>query len=168
MKRTTRIILSGIFISLVIIFTHIFALQTPFVRIGFGFIPIAVFAAKFGSVQAAWMAALADIIGCLLFSPGLFFPGFTISAALSGCVYGFFFYDKEITLRRAFLASFLIFVCIDLGLNTLWLSMLYHQAVSVFFLSRLGKGLLLFPLQSLLLYTLYKPLRTFLPHSPRH
>jgi len=159
---------TGIFIALVIIFTHIFAIQTPFVRISFGFLPIALFAALFGPLRAALMAAAADLFGCLIFSPGLFFPGFTCSAALSGLVYGYFFYKKEITIKRSVMACGLVFLAIDLGLNTLWLVLLYQKAASAFFLSRLLKSALLFPAHVSLIFMLSKPLGVFLPrHSSR-
>lgn len=167
-STTKPLVATGIFTALVIIFTHIFALETPFIRISFGFLPIALFAAMYGPIRAAIMAASADIIGCMIFSPGLFFPGFTFSAILSSIIYGYFFYQKEITLPRAFLACLLVFLIIDLGLNTLWLTLLYHKAASYFFWGRFIKSLVRLPIHTFLLCLLYRPLIIFLPKHSSH
>lgn len=150
------IVFTAIFISLTIIFTHVFAIQTPFIRISFGFLPVALFAMLFGPIKGACMAALSDLLGCLIFSPGLYFPGFTVSAFLSGLIYGYFFYNKKITLVKIIFASSIIFILIDLFLNTLWLCTLYQKAAQAFFISRLIKGGILLPIQIGMLYTVYK------------
>lgn len=152
------VVFSGVFIALAIIFTHIFALQATFIRIGFGFIPVAIFAAMFGPLRGACMAAVADLIGCLIFTPGLYFPGFTLSAFCSGYIYGYFFYQKQITIPRILFATSIIIVFIDLCMNTLWLSLLYNKAAMAFITARFIKSILLLPIQTALLYTIYKPL----------
>ena len=81
--NSKMIVLSGIFIALIIIFTHVLAIQTLFLRISFGFLPLAVYASICGPLYGAFIGALADILGCLIFSPGFYFPGFTISTSLS-------------------------------------------------------------------------------------
>lgn len=154
--RVKTIVFTAIFISLTVIFTHVFAVQTPFIRISFGFLPVALFSMLFGPIKGACMAALADLLGCLFFSPGLYFPGFTVSAFLSGLIYGYFFYNKKITLTKIIFVSSIIFILIDLFLNTLWLCTLYQKAAQAFFLSRLIKGAILLPIQISILYTVYK------------
>jgi len=157
-SKTKTVVFSGVFIALTVILTHIFAIQTPFLRISFGFLPIAVFAMLFGPWKTGLMAAIADILGGMIFSPGLFFPGFTVSAFLSGLIYGYFFYKKEITIKILFIASTLILLFIDLGLNTIWLSMLYNKAAEALIVSRAIKSLLMLPLHIFLLYMVHKPL----------
>lgn len=152
------LIVSAIFIALCIIFTNILAIQTPFIRISFGFLPLAVFSMLFGPLKGGMVGAISDIIGCLFFSPGLYFPGFTISSFLSGVIYGYFLYNEEITLARITMASIVIILFIDLTLNTLWLSILYHKAAQLFLLGRLIKCLIMLPIQISIIYAVYKPL----------
>lgn len=160
------VVFAGAFIALTIIFTHIFAVQATFIRIGFGFIPVAIFAAIFGPWRGGCMAAVADFIGCLLFTPGLYFPGFTISAFCGGYVYGHFFHQKQITVPRILIALSIIIVFIDLCLNTLWLSILYQKAAGAFLAARFIKCAALLPVQAALLYAVYKPLRYYHLLSP--
>ncbi len=159
------LVLSGVFIALTILFTYVFSIQTPFLRISFGFLPIAVYAVMFGPLRTACMAAVADLLGSMLFFAGLFFPGFTLSAFISGFIYGYFFYEKKLTIKHICIPFILIFLFVDLGLNTLWLTMLYHKAASLFLLSRLAKAALFLPLQIFLFSMVYRPLSIFLPKS---
>lgn len=155
---TTTIVVSAMFISLNIIFTHMLAIQTPFIRISFGYLPIALFCALFGPILGGTIAAIADILGCIIFSSGLYFPGFTLSAYLSGIIYGYFFYHKKVSIQRIIMASTVIFIFIDLILNTLWLSILYHKAAQVFFAGRLIKCSILLPIQIITIYIVYHSL----------
>lgn len=154
-SKLNTLIMASLFISLNIIFTYIFAVQTPFIRISFGFLPVAIFAALFGPLKGAVMAAAADILGCLIFSPGLYFPGFTVSAFIAGLIYGTMLYRKQPSLKRIFFACFFILLLVDLLLNTIWLSFLYHKAAQTFLLGRMFKETIMLPIQTLLIYTVY-------------
>lgn len=156
--NTKNLVVSAIFVSLTIIFTYVFAIQTPFIRVSFSFLPIAIFSMLFGPLKGGIVAAIADILGCLIFSPGLFFPGFTLSSFISGMIYGYFFYNKKITLQRIIIVSVIIFLFVDLTLNTLWLSILYHRAAYYFLLARLIKCSILLPVQITIIYAVYKAL----------
>ena len=48
-----------------------------------------------GPKYSTVLAGLADLIGALLFPFGSFFIGYTISALLTGLVYGLFLYNKD-------------------------------------------------------------------------
>lgn len=148
----TELIISAVFIALIIILTHILAIQTPFVRISLSFLPVAVFAMRFGPLKAAITAAAADILGCLIFTPGLYFPGFTLSAFLSGLFYGLALYRKHPSIKRITMATLAIFLFIDLLLNTLWLTLLYQKAMQTILSGRLIKALIMLPVQISLIY----------------
>lgn len=148
----TELIVSAVFIALIIILTHILAIQTPFVRISLSFLPVAVFALRFSPLKAAFTAAAADIIGCLIFTPGLYFPGFTLSAFLSGLCYGLALYRRPPSLKRITIVTLAVFLLLDLLLNTLWLTLLYQKAASAILSGRLVKVLIMLPVQVSLTY----------------
>ncbi|VBB06721.1 ecf transporter substrate-specific component [Lucifera butyrica] len=151
-SKTRNVVLAAMFISLTIVLTHILAIQTPFIRIDLAFLPVAVYSLLFGPFAGAVVAAVADILGCLLFSPGLFFPGFTLSAFVSGIIYGLYFFKRKITLSNIIGASLTVFLLIDVVMNTLWLSILYHKAAQTFITGRIIKGLLMLPVHVILIY----------------
>lgn len=148
--------------ALTILFTYVFAIQTTFIRIDFAFIPVAVYAFVWGAKKAAVMAMLADIIGSNLFMPGLYFPGFTLSAAVSAFIYGRFLYKREITFKRLFIMNALVFIITDCILNNIWLTLMYHDAATAFYAVRLVKSSVLTFLKAAILYNLFKPLKVFI------
>src|SRR5665647_1580567 len=87
-SKVTRLITIGLFIALEIILTRFLSINTPFIRIGFGFLPVAMLGIMYGPVWAGISYAIGDVLGMLIFPSGAFFPGFTLSAALTGIAFG--------------------------------------------------------------------------------
>ena len=75
-------------VALDVLLTRVLAFNTPVMKIGLGFVAIAVCGAVYGPVAGAICGALGDIIGSLLFPTGAYFPGFTLTAALTGLIFG--------------------------------------------------------------------------------
>lgn len=57
----------------------------------------------------------------MLFPIGPYFPGYTLSAFLSGIIYGLFLYGRKATVLRSFLAALCSLTVCSLGLNSLWI-----------------------------------------------
>jgi ECF transporter S component (folate family) len=173
MKPTVRIAtrtLAGLalLLALEVVLTRFLSIQTPILRIGFAFLPIAVAGFLYGPVAASLMAALADILGMLLFPSGTFFPGFTASALVQGAVYGLFLHRRRATWLRVLAVSLALAVVVDLGMNTVWLSMLYAKAVAVLLPARLLKTAVMLPVQVLMIRgTLEALVRTGIAPSPK-
>jgi ECF transporter S component (folate family) len=128
-SNVTRLIILGLFIALEIILTRFLSIHTPIVRIGFGFLPIAMLGIMYGPLWASAAYAIGDLIGIMLFPSGPFFPGFTLSAALTGLTYGIILYKKPITWKRVLIAAAIVCLGINLILDTLWLYILMDTAV---------------------------------------
>lgn len=156
MKNPRVIVFMGLFIALEVVLTRFIAIQTPIVRIGFGFIPIALSAIMFGPVVGGVTGALADIIGMALFPKGAYFPGFTLSAFLGGAIYGLFLYKKPVTVIRVGAAVLLIKVFVDLLLNTVWLHMIMNKAILVLLPTRIVSNAAMFPVQTLVIFMVWK------------
>ena len=91
--RTKRVALAGVFIALSIIFTrflsHTFPIAgMPALRLSFGDLPLIISGITLGPVYGAFTGVLADLLGYPLNPLGAYFPGFTLSAALSGFLPG--------------------------------------------------------------------------------
>lgn len=78
---------------------------TDFIKIGFAFIADEMTGMMFGPVVGGLMGAAADIVKYLVRPTGAFFPGFTISGALSGVIYGVILYKKPLSIKRIALAN---------------------------------------------------------------
>lgn len=165
MNKTKTIAFVGLLVSMEIIFTRFLSFQTPIVRIGFGFIPIAFSAILFGPVIGGLTAAIADIIGMIIFPKGAYFPGFTLSAFLGGAIYGLFLYRKQVTLLRVTISVLFISLFVDLGLNTLWLSMITGKAAVAILLPRIYARALMLPIQAVTITVLWKYIGSYINSS---
>ena len=137
----------GLFIALEVILTRFLAIQTPIVRISFTFLPIALSAMLFGPLFGGIAAALADLVGMMLFPSGPFFPGFTLTAFLTGATYGLFLYKKPATLVQISLAVIVVTVVITLGLDTVWLWLITGQGIWAILPVRIIKALIMARIQ---------------------
>lgn len=152
MKKTRNMIFIALLIAINVVLTRFVAIQTPIVRIGFGFIPIALSAMFFGPIIGGITAALADIVGMMIFPQGAYFPGFTLTAFLGGAFYGIFLYNKPKTWLNILLAALTISIVANLGLNTLWLSMITGNAAIAIIVPRIIKEIILIPIRTILIY----------------
>jgi ECF transporter S component (folate family) len=141
----------GFLIALEIIFTRFLSINTPIVRIGFGFLPVAIVAVLYGPLWAGVAYAIGDVIGALLFPTGAFFPGFTLTAFLTGITFGFFLYGKRISWKTVLPASLIVCILLNLCLDTIWLHILLGQGVWALIPSRFIKCGVMIVVQSVLL-----------------
>ena len=78
----------SLLIALEVILTRFCSINTATLRIGFGFLPIAIIAMMYGPLSAGVAYALGDLLGMMIFPNGSYFPGFTLTAFLTGVIYG--------------------------------------------------------------------------------
>lgn len=140
---TKNLVMVSMILALQIVMTRFLSITTPIARIGFSFIAVALNAALFGPWVAGITGILADLIGMMLFPAGAYFPGFTVTAFLSGFIYGLFLYRENIKINHVAIAVILVSLICNLGLNTLWLSMMQGKAWMVLLPPRVAKELIL-------------------------
>ncbi|WP_024833629.1 folate family ECF transporter S component [Ruminiclostridium josui] len=152
-----KMVLASLFIAIEIITTRFLSIQTPIIRISLDFIPLALSAIILGPYTAGVAAAIADIFGMLIFSRGgAFFPGFTLSAFVSGFLYGIILYQKKITIKRCFFAVLTVVISTSLVLNTIWLVIITNKAAFVILSARIVKDLIMLPIQTFVIYYLWR------------
>ena len=110
-----------------------------------------------------------DLIGAILFPFGAYFPGFTISAALIGLVYGIFLYKKPGEERKNFkfiiqliISSIIVLGGIKILLESVFLNVLYGKAYLAVIASRFVTQLIMLPLQVIIIFFLEKSLSPFI------
>lgn len=94
---TSVLVKAGLMAGLSIVLTRAFSFMIPLaglpaLRIGFGGLPVIISGILFGPFVGAVVGLVADLVGFMI-NPmgGAYFPGFTISAALSGVIPGFLY-----------------------------------------------------------------------------
>lgn len=142
-KRIRFLVCIAMLSAMQVVLSRFLSIQTPIAKIGFGFVPVMFAGALYGVGGGALAGALSDVIGALLFPSGSYFPGYTLTAALSGAVYGWLLYrrydiaqlpPKEcgksrflFALRhglvRILLAYVITTLSVTLALNTFWIAL---------------------------------------------
>lgn len=125
-------------------------------RLSLTFLPVAAAAYLLGPVPAITVGLCGDLLSCLFFPSGQYFPGFTLTSVLVGLIYGAFLGAKTLRARnvRVIAANFAVVLLLYTLLNTFWLSILYEKAYFVYLASRLVKNLIVFPVQTFLCFVL--------------
>ena len=153
-SQITTIVCVALLVALNIIFTRFLSITTPILRIGFGFIPVAIASIAFGPFWGAVCGAVGDVLGMALWPSGEFTLGFTITAALSGIVFGLLLHGRY-SLKRVILASVIVCVLLNLCLDTFWLSILMDKAYFVMLPVRIVKCVLNIPIYTVIIHILW-------------
>ena len=121
---TKMLVTAAILIALQIILSRFLSINAWNLKIGFAFVAVFVAAYFYGPAFSTVVAVISDILGALLFPSGAFFPGFTLTALLTGLLYGCMLYKKQ-NLFRIILTVLIDQLVLGFMLNTYWISILY-------------------------------------------
>ncbi|MGM0123400.1 hypothetical protein IGI37_000766 [Enterococcus sp. AZ194] len=148
------IAIMGLLIAMMVVLSQVLGFELQFIKITFTFVPELIMGLLFGPLWTGIGAAIADVIGMMLFPKAAFFIGFTINAFIGGVVYGLYFHKKEVTLMRAFLCTLTNTLLISLILTPLWLSMMYNVSLTSWAIwsPRLVKVAIMLPVETIMLY----------------
>ncbi len=135
----------GALLAMNIILGRFLSISQWNMKIGFGFIPIVICAYFYGPVPAGIVAGLGDLIGAVLFPTGPYFPGFTLTAFISGVVFGIFLH--KYSTYKLIIAVVINQIIGTLLLNTLWVAILYGSNFFVVLTTRLMQSLVMSAVQ---------------------
>ena len=142
LKSTYTICVCSIMVACYVVLDMFQIQLAPQIVISFSYIPIAIAGWMFGIVPAALVGGVSDITSFLIKPTGAFFPGFTITTVLTGAVFGLFLHKskgKFIWINTA-ISKTLVTILLNIGLNTLWTSMLTGKAYVVLLYGRIIKN----------------------------
>ncbi len=161
--RTKELTILAMMVALNVIMAELlkFPIIPKVLELSFGFVPIAVTAMLFGTIPAMIIAVIADIIGALIFSSGDFFFGYTLTAAVTGLLYGLFLHQKAVGWGRAAIAQALVSLVCFAGLNTLWAYVMGYARTSQYIITRLTVNAIAYPVYVLVLLLILRYRKTF-------
>lgn len=160
MTKLKKVILAGLLLAAAVVFNRFLSIKTPIVVISFGFIPKIIIATMFGPWWSMLLFGLADLIGALLFPFGAYFVGYTISAVISGFIYGIFLHRKKKIPAKTYLWK-LVVACLlsnlfcNLLLNSIWIYMTTKKAISVILPTRIIKELVTVPIYVAIMFGMH-------------
>lgn len=166
MRTNKKIILTAILLAMLIVLSRFLSIKTPITKISFAFVPTMLCAIWLGPKWTILLNVLGDVIGATLFPSGAFFIGYTISTAVSAAIYGCILYKKEPDsyndkqlLLRLIIATVLVAIVVNMGLNTLWTSITTGKAFWALLVTRIVKQLIMIPIHVIVIFALEKALR---------
>ena len=153
-QKTQTVVVCALLVALQIIFSRFFSITTPVVKIGFDFLPMAMAGMLFGPFWGGAVGIMADFLGSQLFPIGAYFPGFTLTAGLCGMTYGLFLRGGDMGCKtqmrwwfRLVIAVVIVCIPLQLGLNTVWLSVILGKGYWALLPGRVLKAVLIIPVQ---------------------
>lgn len=161
MKFDTKTLTAlGMLLASEIVLSRFLSFSAWNVKIGFSFVPIVVAAILYGPVPAGVLAALGDFLGAILFPIGPYFPGFTLTALLTGLTFGLFLFKKQSALRILGAVA-IVQLILGLLLNTLWISILYGSPFGPLLATRVFQCAVLGPTQFLCIGLIAQALKRY-------
>jgi len=134
-----------------------FSMGTSFVKVGFGFIIVAIIARWYGPYWGVLTAMVHDLVSSAL-NGKAFFIGFFISAIVGALIYGISFYNREfITWKRTIITVAIVLILVNTLMNTTWVVMIGNitnkDAIMSLLQIRIPKQLVMWPIQVFIIYT---------------
>ncbi len=127
---------------------------TATLHVSFKFVAIAAIGMLYGPSVSVYASFIMDILAFFLYPKGAYFPGYTITAMVTGLIFGLCLYKKKITVARCFFAKLLVNVICNLGINSLWAAILTGNAYIALLIGRTFKNVVLLPVEVAIMFAL--------------
>lgn len=172
-KSIKSVVAAALLIALHTVLAVFVSIQvTPTLRLSVSFLANCAIGYMFGPVMGFVCGGLGDLIQFIIKPTGAYFPGWTLSAALAGFIYGLFFYgcnmkvaesfdgDKKGILKfidvkfllRCILALTVDTLLVNVLLGTYWCSIMYGKGFAFYFSIRFAKNMIQLPINIILTY----------------
>ena len=181
LKSTRNLVLCAMMAALAIVLGYTTSFYiTPTIKVGFSGLPNRLVDFMFGPVVGCLFGGIMDVVKFLIKPDGGFFFGYTLTPMVSGLIYGLFYYRLQIkrpeneaelsgkakikswivvntkTIILILIANVLVKVICNIGLNTLWTSMMTGKAWLALLPARLIKNLIQIPTDTVVHFLLFK------------
>ena len=129
----------------------------PSLKIYFSFLVVGLGCMCYGPCVGMMAGAIIDSVGFLLSSYGEpYFPGYLVTAVLSGFIYGVLLYKRKPTLLRIIVVRLIINYGSNVLLGSVWKAMLYGKGYYYYFTTGLIKNTTMLPIEVLLMVLMFQ------------
>ena len=156
LKNVRVLAACALLIAVTIAITTLYIPLPNNLHVFFDYTPKALCAAVCGPVAALGVGFIMDILGFIARPMGAFFPGYTITTMVTMLIYALGFYGKKLTIPRIAITKLIVNVVCNIGLNSLWNSMLMGKAFVVFLAGSATKNLLLWPVEVVVMVLVFR------------
>ena len=152
---TKQLIVMALLMAISIVLTRLLGLQLLGLKLNLSFLPLALVGILYGPWWCAAVCALGDVLGVMVMTNDVYFPGFTVTMFLTGLTYGFVLHGKPLTWKRCLVAACIASLFINLGLDSGNLWILYGDAIVAWMPARILKAVVMVPIQTVLISVTY-------------
>lgn len=146
------LVLLGVVVAMKVVLEQ-FSFGPAMVKVGLGFIGSVLLGSLFGPIWGAAGGGISDLVSSAIFgNQGGFFIGFTLSAMIGPFIYGLFFYQKPLKIWRIIVATLLVTLIVNIGMNTMWVHLLYGMDLRAALIQRAPKEIIVPWLQMIVTY----------------
>lgn len=147
-----QLVLLGIIVAMKIILEQI-SFGPATVKIGLGFIGSVLLAYLFGPIWGSIGGGISDLLTSAIFGQqGGFFIGFTLTAMAAPFIYSLFFYHQPIKIWRIIVATLLVTMIVNIGMNTMWIHIMYGLDLKAALIQRAPKEIIVPWMQMIVTY----------------
>ena len=143
---------------------------TESLKVTLTFVPVVVAASFYGPVEGAVVWGIADLLGALMFPRGAYFPGFTVTSAIKGALFGIFLHtlrEKMHVVPRVTIPTVINNFIIGLVIDTFWISILYDSNSYLgYFVSRIPQFIIISVMNVVIIMILEKILPSIKKYAP--
>lgn len=152
-KNLRNLTLGGLVVAMAIILESFpVYLAGPSLKIIFSYLVISMGCRVYGPVVGMMVGAVTDTLSFALAGYGEpYFPGYMLTAMLSGLIYGVFLYRQKLTWLRLIAVRLVINYGSNVLLGSVWKAMLYGKGYLYYFTTGLVKNTMLLPVEVLLM-----------------
>ncbi len=163
-SESKKYILAALLLATFIILDRLITINTQFLAINLSLIPLMLAGMILGWKYSMIIGALGDFIGAIFWPFGAYFPGFTISTALAGLIFGLFLYkdpnkEKKNFVVKSISSTVIVLVVVNLILDSIWINIMYKKAIYAFISARIITQIVVFPIYVTSIIILEKTLR---------
>ena len=157
MKRNDirRLVIISLLIGLNIVLSRLVSISNASFKISLSFITLVMAAYLYGPFYSCLVGGIGDLVGSLLFPIGTYNPLFTLTAMLSGLVYGIFLHEK-LKIKNIILSVLIDKLIVSLLINTFIISILFNASFKALFLTRLHTNIIMIIIEIVVIMSLEK------------
>ena len=159
-ERTLMLVIMALMVALIFIFSRFLGITTDVIHLGFDFLPVVLVGCLYGPLWAAVTYMVGDLVCAILMPFGAINPGLTVIAGIIGLVYGFAFYNRDLSGKKLILvtaiASLVVAGIIKLFGTTLCLAVMYGTPYWPTLVSRIPNCVFLFLAQMITIPLIYR------------
>ena len=161
LREPKNLVLVAMLMSLAVVTSFLNVQLTQALRLSFSFLFIALIAVKFGPFIAGAAGGIVDVIQFLVKPTGPYQPLLTLTAVLTGVIYGLFLYRNRRSmflyrdrqgLWRVILSHTVVTLLVSTLMNSYFISILYGKLFREFLVTRAIKNAIMFVPELLLLF----------------